>query len=347
MSQISPDKPVKLIVVAGKNSPELSVLSKLPQSIEVVGIGKPEDFAHLTPDECSSISVLLNCGVGENAGKKHDVQALWGKLPNLKWMHSASAGLEHLLFQEMVDSDIVLTNAKIYCPSGSNQGVYSNSLAEFSLLACKWFAMDVPRLLKAKRDRQWAPFEVEELRGKIMGVIGFGDIGKACGRLGKAYQMKVLGLRRKTEISSSEAAIVDKMYRPDQICELMSMCDYVVVSTPYTPDTHHLVSAEAIAAMKPNAVLVNVGRGKCINEAALIEALSSKKIRGAALDVFETEPLPTDSPLWELENALITPHCADRTKEFQVESIEFFVSNAERFVNGEELMNVCDKRSGY
>jgi phosphoglycerate dehydrogenase-like enzyme len=120
-------------------------------------------------------------------------------MPNLVWMHSSSAGLEHLLFPELVNGPVTLTNAK---------GVYSNSLAEFALMACKWFAMDVPRLLRAKREGRWEPFDVEELRGNTMGVVGFGDIGQACARLAKAYQMKVVGLRRNTQLSEAEAQLV-------------------------------------------------------------------------------------------------------------------------------------------
>ncbi|GAX77708.1 hypothetical protein CEUSTIGMA_g5151.t1 [Chlamydomonas eustigma] len=227
------------------------------------------------------------------------------------------------------------------------QGVYKNSLSEFVLMACKYFALDMPRLLRAKRERKWEPFTVEELRGKTMGIAGCGAIGFECGRLAKAYQMKVLGLRRKVQMTPDEAHVVDKMYRPDQICELMSMCDYVVVSTPYTLDTHHLVSAEAIAAMKPNAVLVNVGRGKCINEAALIEALKRGFIRGAAMDVYEVAPLPFSSDLWEMENVLLSTYCAGLTKECQTDSMSIFMQNIERYLMGAELVNVCDKRSGY
>lgn len=127
----------------------------------------------------------------------------------------------------------------------------------------------------------------------------------------------------------------------------MAASDYVVAATPWTPDTDKLVSAAAIAAMKPNAVFVNVGRGKCVDEEALIEALSARRIRGAALDVFATEPLPASSPLWSLPNVLMSPHCADRTKEFQFESLGRFVDNCGRYLSGRPLLAVCDKRSGY
>ncbi|KIY93109.1 hypothetical protein MNEG_14853 [Monoraphidium neglectum] len=255
-------------------------------------------------------------------------------------MHSSSAGLEHLLFPGLVESPVVLTNAK---------GVYSHSLAEYSLTCCSWFAKDFPRLLAAKADRRWDPYDVEELRGKTMGVVGYGDIGQAAARLARAFRMRVVALRRRAELSEAEQAegVLSAVYRPDQLGDLMAASDYVVVATPWTPETDKIISRAAIAAMKPSGVLVNVGRGKCVDEEALIEALSEGRIRGAALDVFATEPLPADSPLWGLPNVLLSPHCADRTKEFQFESLERFVENAKLYVEGKELIAVCDKRSGY
>lgn len=331
----------KLLVVSGTNSPELAVLKDLPPEVEIVGVGKtPEDLAHLTPEQWASINVLLNCGVLQNAASKVQIQVLWNKLPGLKWMHSASAGLDHLLFPELVNSPIPLTNAK---------GVYSNSLAEYTLFVCNYFAKDLPRLRENQKNKKWDSYEVEELRGKTFGVIGYGDIGQACARLARAYRMRVVALRRRPELTAAEVqeGVLDKLYTPDQLNELMSVCDYVVAATPYTPETDKMVNASAIAAMKPNAVFINVGRGKCVDEQALIQALQEKRIRGAGLDVFATEPLPVDNPLWHLENVLVSPHCADRTKEFQFESLQVFVDNLKLFVSGQDLKNVVDKEKGY
>jgi phosphoglycerate dehydrogenase-like enzyme len=237
---------------------------------------------------------------------------------------------------------------------------------------------------------------VQSLISKVFFLLfRLGDIGMACARLAHSYQMKVKGLRRKTQITSEEAKIVvgdhrgglnprgpshpsllcaqdpehfdtildelnllyisvfpflcyqDEIYAPQDIAQLMSVSDYVVISMPYTPQTLELVSAAAIGAMKPHGVLINVGRGKTVDEEALIEALSNGRIRGAALDVFAIEPLPTDSLLWTLDNVLMSPHCADRTKDFQIESLELFVQNMKRYLDKDELLNICDKRSGY
>ncbi|PNH07305.1 D-2-hydroxyacid dehydrogenase [Tetrabaena socialis] len=255
-------------------------------------------------------------------------------------MHSASAGLEHLLFPELVEGPVTLTNAK---------GVYSHSLAEYCLTAASWFAKDLPRMRRQQAAANWEPYEVEELRGKTLGIIGYGDIGQACGRLAKAFRMRVVALRRRVELSEEEraAGVVEKIFPPDQLHALMAESDYVVMATPYTPATHRMVDGPAIAAMRPHGVFINLGRGKCVDEPALVEALQSGRIRGAALDVFDTEPLPADSPLWGLDNVLLSPHCADKTKEFQFESLGFFLDNMGCFLAGEPLANVCDKSNGY
>lgn len=254
-----------LLVVASPDSPELEVLKRLPPAVRVLAVGRSaQDLAHLSDADWESVDVLLNCGVGKAAGTRDDIRALWPRLRNLVWMHSASAGLEHLLFSELVEGPVVLTNAK---------GVYSHSLAEYTLFCCNWFAKDAPRLLAAKAQGRWDPYEVEELRGKTFGVIGYGDIGQACGRLAKAHRMDVVALRRRTELSEEEKkeGVVSRMYSPDQLHELLAASDYVLMATPYTPATDKLINAAALAAMKPNAVFINVGRGKCVDEEALIQ----------------------------------------------------------------------------
>jgi len=161
--------------------------------------------------------------------------------------------------------------------------------------------------------------------------------------------MKVIGLRRRTALSESETreGLVDIMYGNNELSDLMASSDYVVVALPYTPMTDKFVNRAAINSMRANAVFVNVGRGKTVDEAALIDALVEKRIKGAALDVFATEPLPSDSPLWSLPNVFLSPHCADKTREFQFETLEFFIENVLRFLDKRPLLNVCDKNVGY
>ena len=234
-------------------------------------------------------------------------------------------------------TDVTLTNAR---------GVYSSSLAEWTLFACAYFAKDFPRMRAAQADARWAPYDVEELRGRTLGVVGFGDIGQAAARLAKAYGMRVVALRRSTAPPAPDAPC-DAVFPPEQLHALMGASDYVVMATPLTPATTKLVDAAAFGAMKRTGVFINVGRGPCVDEAALTAALQAGSIRGAALDVFEVEPLPASSALWALPNALLSPHCADRTADFQAAAMRAFVANAARYVERKPLDCVVDKAAGY
>jgi phosphoglycerate dehydrogenase-like enzyme len=275
--------------------------------------------------------------VGANAATADTLREVFAACPNVKWVHSCSAGVNHCLFPELVESPVVLTNAR---------GVYSNSLAEWALLSCLYFAKDLPRLMAAKADASWRPYDVEELRGKTLGVLGYGDIGKSTAALAKAFGMRVLALRR-TGGGSGGDGIASAFYGPDALDALMADSDYIVMATPLTPQTQGMVAAKQFAAMRPHAVFINIGRGACVEEQALVQVLTSKAIRGAALDVFNVEPLPRDSPLWTLPNVLLSPHCADRTATFQHDAVRAFVANAALFAAGQPLSSVVDKRAGY
>eukprot|EP00803_Ostreobium_quekettii_P005466 evm.model.scf_219.9 EVM.evm.TU.scf_219.9 scf_219:83670-88488(-) len=331
---------VNLLVVTSKDAPELEVLKGLPDNVHIMATGRTmEELAHME-GQWDSVEAMLLCGLLKNFTTKDTLKELFSKVKNLKWMHVATAGVDHLLFPELVESDVALTNA---------QGAYSHSLAEYAITACNWFAKDLPRMRAAQKAKKWDVFDVEELRGSTMGVVGLGDIGSACARLGRAFKMNVVGLRRNVQMSEEEQreGLVDKIYPPEELCSLMSTSDYVVAALPMTPHTNKFINREAIQAMKPNGVFINVGRGKTVDEQALIEALQQNAIRGAGLDVFETEPLPEDSPLYTLDNVLMSAHCADRTAMFQHDSLGIFVDIAKQYVSTGELRNVVDKRSGY
>ena len=157
--------------------------------MRIVAVGQRlEEFSHLSAEGWASVECMLNCGVLENAAKRETIEGVWPRVPNLHWFHLASAGIEHVVFPALVASDVVLTNAK---------GCFSHSLAEYALFGCKYFALDYPRMAAAKRQSQWAPYDVEELREKRMGIVGYGDIGQAVARIARAFRMKVVGLRRR------------------------------------------------------------------------------------------------------------------------------------------------------
>jgi phosphoglycerate dehydrogenase-like enzyme len=280
--------------------------------------------------------VILYSGL---TGRTVDFPEIWRHAKKVKWVHCLSAGVEKLLFPELVASPVPITNAK---------GVFKRSLAEFAVLGILYFYKRVRRLVENQRAHRWDDFKVEWLLGKVMGVVGYGEIGQECARFAKALGMRIYALRRKPELSKSDPAI-DRVFGPDQLHEMLGESDVVLAAAPLTPETRHMVSDAEFQAMKPSALLINVGRGPVIDEAALISALQEQRIAGAALDVFEEEPLMATSPLWDMENVLISPHCTDRTEnpDWLDLTAQVFVENFRRYVNGEPLMNVVDKKAGY
>jgi phosphoglycerate dehydrogenase-like enzyme len=256
--------------------------------------------------------------------------------PNVRWIHSRSAGLDKILFPELVESAVPLTNGT---------GVFSPSLGEFALAAILYFAKDFRRMLRNQEAGRWEPFDVEEIAGQTVGIVGYGDIGRAVASRVHAMGMRVLALKR--HASTSLDALVSQFYGPNELNAMLALCDYAVVATPLTPETRHMINEAAIAAMKPSAVLINIGRGPVIDQAALVRALTEQKIRGAGLDVFEQEPIPDGDPIYKLENVLISPHCADHTKDWLDRAMRFFLEQYERFAAGKPLENLVEKRLGY
>jgi phosphoglycerate dehydrogenase-like enzyme len=193
----------------------------------------------------------------------------------------------------------------------------------------------------------WDPFDIVEVSGQTVGIVGYGDIGRAVATRVRALGMRVLGVKRHGLAASQADPLAERIYGPEERIEMIARSDYVVVAAPLTPETLGLIGKQEIAAMKPDAVLINVGRGPVVEEAALINALSEKRIKGAALDVFDTEPLPEGHPFYKLENVLLSPHCADHTPDWMDQAMRFFLEQFERFRKGEPLKNVVDKKLGY
>lgn len=244
-------------------------------------------------------------------------------LTTIRWIHALGAGVDTLPFDILRERGIVVTNSR---------GVYSDALAEFVLAAILYFAKDLGRLEQNQKAHRWEPYLVERIEGATAGIIGYGDIGRAVGRRAQAMGMRVLARGR------SEGPPLD---------ELIPASDYLVLTTPLTPETRMLMNEERISLMRRSAVLINISRGAVVDEKALITALRSRGIRGAALDVFETEPLPSGHPLWSLENVLISPHTADQTADSHDRAVDLFLRNLERFQRGEPLENVVDLHIQY
>ena len=314
-------------VLARPGDSGLHVLEPPPEGVRFVVGWEPEAF-----DGAPDPDALLDCWAGPTR-----IVATLRRAPGLRWIHARSAGLDRVLVPEVVAHSAVLTNGR---------GAFSAALAEFALAALLFFAKDLRRLVAQQAAGAWEPFDMERLEGRTVGVVGYGDIGRAVASRLRPLGMEILALRRRPGLSADDP-LVKETLPPERVVELMARADDVVVAAPLTPETQGLVGREAIAAMKRTAVLVNVGRGPVVDQTALVEALERGRIRGAALDVFETEPLPAGHALWRLPNVLFSPHCADHVPGWVDEAMGVFLRQLERFRRGEPLRDVVDKAAGY
>ena len=320
---------ITVLVLADPTDPRLAMLEELPPETGIAVGNSVEAFVNAAPDA----TVIFNWSL--MGGLQREVFRM---CPKVEWLHSRSAGLDGLLFPELVESHVRLTNAS---------GVFSESLGEFVVGAILYFAKDLRRMVRNQAEGVWEPFDIVEVRGQTVGIVGYGDIGRSVARRVHALEMRVLGLKRHGPRANAADPFAERIYGPEGLVEMISRSDYVVAAAPLTPETTGLIGSPELAAMKPDAVLINVGRGPVVQEAALVEALSGKRIKGAALDVFDTEPLPAGHPFYKLENVLLSPHCADHTPDWLDQAMRFFLAQFERFRKGQPLMNVVEKKLGY
>jgi phosphoglycerate dehydrogenase-like enzyme len=320
---------ITVLVLADPTEPQLGMLEELPPETGIAVGNSVEAFARAAPDA----TVIFNWSLGGDL-----LREVFRMCPNVQWVHSRSAGLDGLLFPELVESPVPLTNAS---------GVFSQSLGEFVLGAILYFAKDFRRMIRNQTAGTWAPFDIVEVCGQTVGILGYGDIGRAVAARVRAMGMRVLAVKRHGPPLDNADPLADRIYGPEGRIEMISRSDYVVVAAPLIPETLGMVGEPEFAAMKPDAVVINVGRGPVIDEAAMVQALSEKRIKGAALDVFDNEPLPESHPFYKLENVLLSPHCADHTPDWMDRAMRFFLAQFERFRKGEALRNVVDKKMGY
>ncbi|NIH78791.1 D-2-hydroxyacid dehydrogenase [Amycolatopsis viridis] len=259
----------------------------------------------------------------------------WHAANRLRWLHIASAGVDPVMFPAMRDSDVVLTNSR---------GVFDDSIAEYVLGVVLSFAKDLHGSLDLQRERRWQHRETERIAGREVLIVGTGPIGRAIARMLRAAGMRVAGAGRRARTGDPDFGTV---HASAALAEHLPAYDYVVAVAPLTEQTKGLFDAAAFAAMKPSARFVNVGRGELVVTGDLIEALRSGAIAGAALDVFDTEPLPADSPLWTMPRVLISPHMSGDFLGWRDTLIELFADNFHRWRTGTPLRNVVDKQLGY
>lgn len=263
------------------------------------------------------------------------VPGAWAAADRLRWLHIASAGVDPVLFPGLQDSDVVLTNSR---------GVFDGAIAEYVLGVVLAFAKDFVRSWELQRDQQWRHRESERISGRRVLVVGTGPIGRSIARLLRASGMSVAGVGRRPREDDPDFGDV---YASSDLARHLPEADYVVAVAPLTEQTKGMFDAETFAAMKPGARFVNVGRGELVVTSDLVGALRDGPVGGAALDVFDTEPLPVESPLWTMENVLISPHMSGDFVGWRNTLVEVFADNFRRWRAGETLRNVVDKQLGY
>jgi phosphoglycerate dehydrogenase-like enzyme len=266
-----------------------------------------------------------------------------GRATRLRWIHLTAAGVASYLFPALVESPVVVTNAR---------GMHAASMSEHALGMMLAFARKLHVARDAQAPRRWTQDELfgdprvpfGQLEGGTLGIVGFGAVGRALAERARALGMRVLVVRRRPQEPPAPA---DAQWGRERLGELLERSDWVVLAAASTAETRHLIGAAELARMKPGAVLINLARGALVDEAALVAALASGGIAGAGLDVFEREPLAESSPLWTMPEVIVTPHTSGIGPRFWERTCELFARNLRRFRAGEPLENVVDKRAGY
>lgn len=263
---------------------------------------------------------------------------------NLRWISFWSAGLDGKITPQIQARNLLITNAS---------GVHGPNIAEHVLAFMLMFIREMPRHFRAQMAGQWLRngntqrVGAQELSGQTLGIVGLGRIGEALTVRAKAFGMRVVATKRDVHARYAAEVVPDALYPQEELPRLLAESDHVCIALPYTPETHHLFNAETLAHMKPTATLYNIARGRIVDENALIAALQNGRIAGAGLDVFEEEPLPYDSPLWKMENVILTPHVAGLTPHYFARVAALFTENLKRYLRGQHLNNLYDPQRGY
>ena len=320
----------------------------------------PEWFAAKLSSEFPDVEFLVrkNYDTIDSDIQDADVVVSWSlnadqlkHAKRLRWIHSTAAAIHQLMIPEIVNSEILVTNAR---------SVHGPVVAEYVLALMFALAKRLPSAMRMQNEHHWGQENmtheqppIRELRDSTLGLIGVGSIGGHVAAVAAAIGMRVFAVRANPQKGIDWVPASDPMrsrhrvYGPKDLDRVLADSDFIVVSAPVTIATKHLIDAHALAAMKPDAYLINVARGVLVDQAALIAALEQKKIGGAALDVFEEEPLPADSPLWGLDNVVITPHSAGIAHKLWERQYALFSQNLRRFLAGAPLLGLVNKRAGY
>jgi phosphoglycerate dehydrogenase-like enzyme len=313
----------------------------------LLAAGEGESYFHLL-DDVPGLEIVRASSLAEILDRIGAVDVFYGfpsaeiiaAAPQLRWIQTPSAGVEFVArIPALVESDITVT---------STRGAHAPSVAEHVFALLLALTRGIPTCLDWQRSRYWGNAEgyrmLHEISGSTMGIVGFGQLGRGVAQRARAFDLDLLAVDAQ---AVDGQPYLDEVWPPSRLYELLARSDAVVITAPYTAETYHLIDAAALAAMRPSAYLIAVSRGGIVDEDALTAALTSGRLAGAALDVAEHEPLPPDSPLWELPNVIITPHLAGASAAKERRCVEILRENLIRFASGEALLNVVDKRRGY
>lgn len=263
-----------------------------------------------------------------------DIQPLYLQAPKLKWIHALSAGVENLLFPELQASHTILTNSR---------GIHGIPISEHVFALMLAFTRGLNFFIRQQTEHLWKRAQVEEIHDKTIGIVGLGSIGREIAKKAKAMGMHVIACKQ----NMTNELFVDALYPSEELAEVLKAADFVIASVPLVEETKELFRLEQFQQMKPTAYFINIARGGIVREADLVTALQTGLIRGAGLDVFEDEPLPAASPLWDMPNVIITPHLAALSPNYMDRAIKLFADNLHRFLQNKEMLNVIDKQRGY
>lgn len=339
------DKKIKILSAISLTEPQVERIKAVDPRIELHWYGR-KDVTRIPPELWREAEILLTSGTPLPTPDQS---------PALKWIQFYFAGIDKAFQQEVHQrSGVQLTSAS---------GTMVSQMGEYVMMALLMLGHKAPDMFRFQQQKIWHEHRIEklepiELRGSTVGIVGYGSIGREVARLLYSYGAKVLATKRDVMHPEDDGYVPEglgdpkgnyfhRLYPNEALNAMLKECDFVVISPPLTAETHQMISTEQFAAMKPGAFLVNVSRGPVVDTNALIEAARSGRLGGAVLDVFEEEPLPADSPLWDPPNVVITPHIAGVSKRSMDALVDLFVANLGRYLKGQELYNLIDPEQGY
>jgi len=314
------------------------VIHGVESTEEIPGIAQIKGHAHI---HCAPDLETLQCYLPSAEAllgwnfRATELRQAWPLADRLRWIQWGGAGVDAVLFPELVASDVLLTNAR---------GVFDRAMAEYTLALILAFGKELPETCAAQREHRWSYRWTELAAGRSVLVVGVGSIGREIARVLKRMDFVVSGVGRSARDFDPDFGQVHAIGDLDRC---LGETDYVVLVTPLTPQTRGFFGAPQFSAMKSSARFINLGRGELVDETALLEALKDNSIAGAGLDVFCTEPLPAESPFWDLDNVIVSPHMSGDFQGHKEAMAEIFLENFERFRNGRELLNLIDKSLGF